>query len=278
MLFRSLHDYMESKGFLREEQVKDIMSQILFGYGTLFKNNIIHGSIKPRNVIIHKDQGLNAKLTDYCINDLIKDKEYTAPEIISNICTPNVVSDIWSLGAVMKFILGDDENLEYYSKVLFNLMNGCLNSDPLKRLSFNEILAHPFFTSTEFPKKITRDSLYTCMCCNDSDIILTCKDSFCMGCFAHMRWKSKFTAENPQKLLDEDIINRDKVDTYKDVLIKCPTCLSFASIGKSIHDLETLKLRCGCIYKNCVEFSKFINETNEHSTSINSGIMLYILK
>ena len=101
------------------------------------------------------------KLTDFLLNqkgqkDLLKDK-FIAPEIISKKVKPNIISDIYSIGAIMKFLL---ETTESYSDIYFKLIEDCLQIDTDRRIQFNILSLNPCFTSNSLVYKLFRGNLW----------------------------------------------------------------------------------------------------------------------
>ncbi len=104
-----LNDLIELKGYLQVEEALLYFKQLLQGVLVLHELGIIHRDIKPRNIIIRKDNSL--KIVDFGIAKIQKREEqsltqhgqllgsiyYLAPEVING-KEASFQSDIWSLG------------------------------------------------------------------------------------------------------------------------------------------------------------------------------------
>ena len=102
---------------------------MLFRSSILRNHGLIHGNIRPESIIIEEGKELNAKLTDFKIvyikNKILNHDEYIAPEISSGSSSTNLMSDIWSIGAVMNLIL---KHVKSYSKLCANFVKEFLKS------------------------------------------------------------------------------------------------------------------------------------------------------
>ena len=156
----NLGNYILRKGKLTEKQIFNISMQIVTAYQFIKDNGQIHGNINPTNILINEDEELKIKLTDFLIyskkqEDLLSN-EFIAPEITSGKIKPNVTSDIYSMGSVMKLLL---ESSESYTNIYTKLIEDCLEIDIDKRIKFDIFILHPYFTSTYPIYKPFRGSL-----------------------------------------------------------------------------------------------------------------------
>ena len=127
----------------------------------LKKNNLFHGNLKPENILVDQENKIRVIITDFLLTEkeTWKNEKYAAPEIISGENFPNLMSDIWSIGSILKFIV---ENTISPSKTCLDLMHKCLRSKVKQRINFGEILVHPYFALLEAKKKFCGDNLYIC--------------------------------------------------------------------------------------------------------------------
>ena len=63
----NLYDYLKRKVKLTEEEVLTILNQMIDGYQFLRENGLIHGNIKPTNILVDDDGKLAIKLTDFLL-------------------------------------------------------------------------------------------------------------------------------------------------------------------------------------------------------------------
>ena len=149
--FNNLQDYLKKKGKLTEIQLLDILKQIRDAYKYIKDNKLIHGNIKPTNILVDEKDKLIIKLTDFLIcsknsKHLLND-EFIAPEITFEEIKPNIISDIYSIGAIMKLLIEKAESsTDTYSK----LMQDCLQIDSNKRIKFGIFKFHSYFTSYSY--------------------------------------------------------------------------------------------------------------------------------
>ena len=104
-LFKEKYNYLENKNF-----IKWIIYQIAFGLYTLHNNNIIHNDIKPENILINDEGGINiCDFGSMCYKGEKSSsftRQYTAPEFLLD---DNIIrdekSDMWSLGVIILELL-----------------------------------------------------------------------------------------------------------------------------------------------------------------------------
>ena len=281
----NLKDFIKKKGELQPKEFFLIIESLIDGYKALKNNNMIHANIKPQNILISYEKNLTPKLmlTDFPI--LLSYKrtkesiDYIAPEIISNDTKPNIMTDIWSIGAVINLML---KHTKLSSNIWTDLVKKCLKENPEERINFNVILVHPCFTLTPTIYKFCQGNLlinvidycYICTCKQEGDAILNCGDSFCMGCFAQLIWKYRHFYEFNEcfKIINYLFFSTDNNDdsyiynncqsfyNIWNMKIKCPNCRLFSEIGNYIYSIEILKLRCGCFYNKNNDNVKFDTE------------------
>jgi serine/threonine protein kinase len=173
--------YELKKGFSEKISAK-IFVNILKSVKILHENSVIHGDIKPENILVGKDFGL--KLIDFGFaqkfnkkNNIINNTEgsdtYSSPEIRKGHITgyDGVKSDIFSLGVLLfvitvgrfpfnlsgytdkKYRLIMTKNFEQFWKNFDNynlseefkeLINHLICYDPCQRYSIDEIFEHPW--------------------------------------------------------------------------------------------------------------------------------------
>ena len=145
----NLQDYLKRKGKLTEKQSLIISKQIINAYQFIKDKELIHGNIKPTNILIDEDNKFTIKLTDFLLNlkkiNNKSDDKFTAPEIASRNNNPNIISDVYSIGAIINLLL---QNTESSTDICSRLIEDCLQINPNKRIQFDILTLHPYFTAS----------------------------------------------------------------------------------------------------------------------------------
>ena len=161
-----------SKKQIDKKLIYHIIYDICYGLKEIHSRNLIHRDIKPENLLLTRD--LKIKIADFGISKQLSQEtqyaktqtgtiRYMAPEIILGEKYKDKV-DIWSLGCIiyemckLEFCFGDcnimslvdkitnckfnhiDENI--YGKELQELIELCLQKDPSKRPTVDEIIKY----------------------------------------------------------------------------------------------------------------------------------------
>uniref|UniRef100_D3TMY4 phosphorylase kinase n=1 Tax=Glossina morsitans morsitans TaxID=37546 RepID=D3TMY4_GLOMM len=186
-----LFDYLTSVVTLSEKKTRTIMRQIFEGVEYIHSKNIVHRDLKPENILL--DGNHNVKITDFGFARQLKDGEkltdlcgtpgYLAPETLK--CnmfegSPGYSQevDIWACGVIMFTLLVGCPPFWHRKQMVMlrNIMEGkysftspewadisedpkdlirkCLVVDPIKRITVQEILRHPFFNQMLFEQNI----------------------------------------------------------------------------------------------------------------------------
>jgi [calcium/calmodulin-dependent protein kinase] kinase len=100
------------KESMNDEQTWDILRQVIRGLSYLHLNNIVHGDMKPSNLLVAGDG--TVKLSDFGISRIKYDGEllnehmgtpaFMAPEIIAGDSYDGKLADLYSVGATAYFI------------------------------------------------------------------------------------------------------------------------------------------------------------------------------
>ncbi|TFY69360.1 hypothetical protein EVJ58_g468 [Rhodofomes roseus] len=169
-----LFDFLAEKGRLNEEEARVIFGQLCLAVAYVHSKGIVHRDLKLENVLL--DEHCRLKLGDfgftrefergilletfcgttgYASPEMLMAKKYLGPEV-----------DVWSLGVILYTLLtgtlpfdDDDENVmkekvirgefedpEWLSDEPRDLLQSILQTDPDKRATIAQILAHPWFT------------------------------------------------------------------------------------------------------------------------------------
>jgi len=166
-----LASYDFSSNLFKKYSNKNLLKrlyQLVCAVAFLHSNGIIHGDIKPSNILIYKD---TVKLTDFSLSSFIFEKDrilykdaytehYRAPEIWAD-KGYEYKADIWALGCTFhEIIYGKKFCIEYpykyieqeSDKNLKNLMINMLKINENERYSIWEVLDCDYFASIK--KKI----------------------------------------------------------------------------------------------------------------------------
>lgn len=157
-------------GPLKQDQTKMVASQLLSALGYLHKMNITHRDVKPDNILVHSNEPLTVKLTDFGLSKMVETEDtflrtfcgtllYCAPEVYSEYADYDEhgrrvprsrhnrrpvgqrydhAVDIWSLGGVLFYCLTKKppypaKSGSSHSELLFDIMTKPLNTMPLVR-------------------------------------------------------------------------------------------------------------------------------------------------
>jgi hypothetical protein len=109
---RTLREIKEKDGPLNEERALDIAIQVTEGLQAAYKNPMIHGDIKPGNILIGPegrvkliDLGLARKTGDEPGSGFTGTAEYSAPEVLNAGTGPTQSSDVYSLGLLLFWMM-----------------------------------------------------------------------------------------------------------------------------------------------------------------------------
>ena len=169
-----LFDRLITRGCFPPEEALDIFQQVIHGLKYCHKRLICHRDIKPENLLLAPNNVV--KLVDFglatmAVGNLLEtacgSAHYASPEIISGESYDGYLSDVWSCGVLLFALLTgslpfDDDN---FSRLLAkvqaakltlppsipsevrSLLLGMLTANPRSRLTLEEVMAHPWFTS-----------------------------------------------------------------------------------------------------------------------------------
>ena len=165
---------------LPETWVKIFALEIIRGLSYLHSNGIIYGELKPSTILFNEysnlklsDFGRARKISDYMNpgqENYAKNKSgspyYMAPELFQDDGVYSFSSDLWSFGwllfefltgkvpfnsnslnKLMKMIQDDPPplNMLNISKDLLSIISLCLEKDPSKRITWDELLNNPYW-------------------------------------------------------------------------------------------------------------------------------------
>lgn len=159
-------------GFLPEDQVQQIVWDLVSALFYLHSNRVLHRDLKPQNILL--DIKNHAKLCDFgfarnmsrgthVLTSIKGTPLYMAPELIDE--QPyDYTADLWSLGCIIyEMLMGTPpfstnsilhlirlithEQIQwptFHSDNCISFLKGLLQKKPAKRITWEEILNHPF--------------------------------------------------------------------------------------------------------------------------------------
>lgn len=160
---------------MNDEQTWDILRQVIRGLSYLHFNNIIHGDIKPSNLLVADDG--TVKLSDFgiskinkydgeLINDAVGTPAFMPPEVVAGDAYDGKLADIYSVGATTYFIrFGEsafkgksrqklyqqilNDPVEFPSetsaaKDLIELVQALMAKCPAQRINVEQLLLYPW--------------------------------------------------------------------------------------------------------------------------------------
>jgi len=184
-----LGDYLKQKKYLTEDEAVEYFLQILNGFKTLVKTNIMHRDFKLANILKHNG---TVKIADFGFSKLLGKEGITgtmlgsplnmAPEVLDGAMYNNK-ADIWSIGTVFYELLFGrppflasnmielmktikQKKLEIPRKInnispeAEDVLKRMLTVDPNDRIDWDELFKHPItFYREEKIKKELEDTL-----------------------------------------------------------------------------------------------------------------------
>eukprot|EP00268_Persea_americana_P025319 TRINITY_DN2467_c0_g1_i9.p1 TRINITY_DN2467_c0_g1~~TRINITY_DN2467_c0_g1_i9.p1 ORF type:complete len:385 (-),score=70.03 TRINITY_DN2467_c0_g1_i9:173-1327(-) len=160
-------------GGIGEMTARKYLRDIVSGLMYLHAHNIVHGDIKPDNILVTR--GGVVKIGDFSVSHVFKDNNdelrrspgtpaFTAPECCLGLAYHGKAADTWALGVTLYYlVLGQypflgDTLQETYDKIVNNplsipeginpqlkdLLQGLLCKDPKQRIVLQTIAMHPW--------------------------------------------------------------------------------------------------------------------------------------
>ena len=172
---KDLLEYINKKGKLNEIEACKLFHQMISGLDYLHQCGIAHRDFKPENIILTNNNQI-IKIIDFGLGNTYAKGQllktgcgspcYVPPEMIKEERYDGSLSDIWSAGIILYYMLCgnlpffDDDNQILYEKILSgkyatpehlsedakDILMKIIEIDPKKRLNFDGIKAHPWFS------------------------------------------------------------------------------------------------------------------------------------
>ncbi|XP_055951082.1 serine/threonine-protein kinase H1 homolog [Argiope bruennichi] len=181
----SLLDRLETRGYLTDEDARDVMQMVLNGVKYLHALGITHRDLKPDNLLYyHPGKDSKIMITDFSFASTRKPSgnpymhtvcgtpQYIAPEIVTRKPYTCAV-DMWAVGIITYIVLcgsfpfDADQDAQIFKLILRGKLNmsdpiwsdvseeaksfvhQLLQTDPSMRLSASAALQHDWFTTTK---------------------------------------------------------------------------------------------------------------------------------
>lgn len=167
-----LHSILAKEGCLNEEKSRKVTWDLVSALYYLHSHRVLHRDLKPQNVLL--DSTGRAKLCDFGLARIMTNSThiltsikgtplYMAPELIDEKPYDHQ-ADLWSLGCIVYELMAGQPPFStmsiwqlvrmirhkpiqwpsFISKDACSFLQGLLNKDPIKRMSWPEILEHVF--------------------------------------------------------------------------------------------------------------------------------------
>ena len=169
-----LFTYIVNHEKLNENEASFFFTQLIYGIKEIHKKKICHRDIKPENLLLTEkkvikiiDFGLSNEYIDY-LTTQCGSPCYAAPEMIRGMKYNGLMIDLWACGIILFAMLcgylpfDDKDNSIVFRKILQcnlefpneneiflsneakDLIKRILTPNPLKRITIEEVLCHPF--------------------------------------------------------------------------------------------------------------------------------------
>ncbi|KAF6761415.1 snf 1 [Ephemerocybe angulata] len=172
-----LFNYIVTHG--RMQRARRFFQQIIHAIEYSHRLKVVHRDLKPERVLL--DDDLNVKIADFGLSNEISDGDflttscgspnYAAPEVIRGGVYAGPEIDVWSSGVILYVMLcgrlpfEDDDVQVLFQKITQgtfhlpsslgrdarDLITQMLAVDPVKRITIQKILEHPFY-KTDLPR------------------------------------------------------------------------------------------------------------------------------
>ncbi|EHL06284.1 hypothetical protein HMPREF0322_03036 [Desulfitobacterium hafniense DP7] len=151
----TLHDLIKNNVVISQEQRLELFKQILSGVMYLHKNQKYHRDLAPNNILIFEsDRGWMVKIADFGLakdpksNSLVTglskryygQEHFTDPEQLNSFARANHLSDIYSLGALLYYILSrkSPSKIRYVSVACQNIVMKAMSKPEMRYQSIYE--------------------------------------------------------------------------------------------------------------------------------------------
>mmetsp|Transcript_65315 Transcript_65315/g.121756 ORF Transcript_65315/g.121756 Transcript_65315/m.121756 type:complete len:743 (-) Transcript_65315:107-2335(-) len=169
-----LFDLIVASGRVQERDACAFFQQILAGVEQIHRKNVVHRDLKPENLLL--DENRNIKIVDFGLSNTFQDGQllktacgspcYAPPEMIAGQRYVPACCDLWSCGVILfalvcgylpfedqntselykKILGGDYQTPNFISNAVRDLIQRLLTTDPVQRITSEQVRLHPWFT------------------------------------------------------------------------------------------------------------------------------------
>lgn len=183
---KELFDHIVQKGRMHEDEARKFFQQIISAVQYCHKHKIVHRDLKPENLLL--DDKMDIKIADFGLSNIMTDgnflktscgsPNYAAPEVISGRLYAGPEVDVWSCGVILYVMLVgrlpfDEESIpelfhrisqgvfnipDFLSAGSRNLLKKMLIVNPMDRITVDELIKDPWFTTNLDPELFPEDT------------------------------------------------------------------------------------------------------------------------
>lgn len=203
---RDLDYIVQKEGELKESTILNVLKDVLTTLKQAHSKNIIHGDIKPDNILLHNnhyslnDWGLSKQSEKKKVLNIQSDYLYTAPEFYNGYVYKS--SDIYSLGATLYYLATkkvvydltyeDDFSYKMYAHCKLDIDVSLIKSEKLKYIIQK-------MTQKEYKQRINIQQLEALLLQKDVTYINEKRD------IDYPKYKTKIDLELYEELSREDV-------------------------------------------------------------------------
>ncbi|XP_015605480.1 serine/threonine-protein kinase fused [Cephus cinctus] len=263
---KELYEILGKAGRLSEERTQVIACDLVSALYYLHSNRVLHRDLKPQNVLLEAN-GV-AKLCDFgfarsmstgthVLTSIKGTPLYMAPELIEE-CPYDHNADLWSLGCIVyELIVGTPPFQttsilhlvrlirfeavkwpDFISPNCKSFLQGLLQKDPLQRLTWPELLDHPFVKDRIL---IVGGAVPTPFTTPLSASQARAKQQQLQNLAMRSTTRSKVLEKAVQKVQEQERKLREQQQRMCISQIHCPTNQGYCQHGHTMHHCQALR-------------------------------------